>query len=76
MTTTTGRSGTTSWSLAPIVQSLKRYEEAVELLEGMIGQDCYLTNHRGYWYERLALNVDQHLKDPQKVIYLEILFFF
>lgn len=49
------------------LQTLKRHQEAVELLEQLIGQDCYLLSHRGYWYERLALNLEQHLKDPRKV---------
>lgn len=49
------------------LQSLKMYKEAVELLQKLIKQDIYLLTHRGHWYERLALNVEQHLKDTFKV---------
>lgn len=50
------------------LQTLKRHQDAVDLLSQLILQDCYLLNHRGYWYERLALNVEQHLKDPHKAM--------
>ena len=56
------------------LQTLKRHQEAVHLLRQMIQQDCYLLTHRGYWFERLALNLEQHLKDPHKVFFSSLLF--
>ena len=49
------------------LQRLKRYQEAVDLLSMLIAQEVYLLAHRGHWYERLALNMEQHLKNPQQV---------
>ncbi|KAI9556447.1 hypothetical protein GHT06_016235 [Daphnia sinensis] len=46
------------------LQCLKRYREAVDLIKMLINQNVYLPTHRGYWYERLALNLEQHLKEP------------
>lgn len=51
------------------LQCLKRYQEAVDLIRMLIDQSVYLPTHRGHWYERLALNLEQHLKQPYEVIY-------
>lgn len=52
------------------LQRVKRYQEAVDLLAMLLDQNVYLLSHRGHWYERLSLNVEQHLKDtPQVRIY-------
>ena len=50
-----------------ILQRLKLYKEAVVLLEELLGQDLYCVQYRGHWYERLALNLEAHLKLVQKV---------
>lgn len=50
------------------LQCLKRYEEAVDLIRMLIQQEVYLPTHRGHWYERLALNLEQHLKQPYEVL--------
>ena len=49
------------------LQCLKKYKEAVDLIKMLISQDVYLPTHRGHWYERLALNLEQHLKEPLEV---------
>ncbi|XP_052808472.1 fanconi-associated nuclease 1-like [Mya arenaria] len=49
-----------------ILQRLKKYREAVELLEHLLEQDVYCEQYRGHWYERLALNLEAHLKSPDK----------
>jgi len=49
------------------LQCLKKYQEAVDLIRMLINQDVYLLTHRGHWYERLALNLEQHLKEPYEV---------
>lgn len=51
------------------LQCLKKYQEAVDLIRSLIKQDIYLPTHRGHWYERLALNLEQHLKDPLEVTF-------
>ena len=49
------------------LQRQRRYPEAVALLEEMLSQDVFQLSYHGRWYERLALNLDQHLKQSQKV---------
>lgn len=49
------------------LQCLKKYREAVDLLKKLIDQDVYLLTHRGHWYDRIALNLETHLKDHEKV---------
>lgn len=45
----------------------RRYEAANSVLELLLSQCDYCTGSRGRWWERLALNLDQHLKQPNKV---------
>nr|XP_039253091.1 fanconi-associated nuclease 1-like isoform X2 [Styela clava] len=47
-----------------VLQRLKNYKKAVEILEELLDQRMYCVSRRGHWWERLALNIDQHLKDP------------
>ncbi|XP_052242261.1 fanconi-associated nuclease 1-like isoform X2 [Dreissena polymorpha] len=48
------------------LQRARRYQEAVDLLEQLLSQDVYGDQYRGLWYERLALNLEAHLKSPDK----------
>ncbi|XP_070542863.1 fanconi-associated nuclease 1-like [Ptychodera flava] len=64
---------TTSWiytriqSLGvEIYQKLRRYREAVDKLRELLKQDVYCAHARGRWWDRLALNLDQHLKKPSE----------
>ncbi|XP_023231776.1 fanconi-associated nuclease 1-like [Centruroides sculpturatus] len=50
-----------------ILQRLRKYKEAVILLEDLLTQKTYRQDYRGYWWDRLALNLDQHLKQPEKI---------
>ena len=50
-----------------LLQYRRQYREAVDLLEELINQDVYHTEYRGRWYDRLALNLDHHLKQHSKV---------
>ena len=50
-----------------ILQRLKKYKEAVKLLEELLSQALYCPEYRGHWYDRLALNLDAHLKSQGKV---------
>ncbi|XP_070333780.1 fanconi-associated nuclease 1 isoform X3 [Odocoileus virginianus] len=45
-----------------ILQRLHLYKEAVEELENLLSQDVYCPDSRGRWWDRLALNLHQHLK--------------
>nr|XP_020640395.1 fanconi-associated nuclease 1 [Pogona vitticeps] len=51
-----------------ILQRLHMYEEAVEQLQDLLGQEVYCTDSRGRWWDRLALNLHQHLKDTEKAV--------
>jgi len=50
-----------------VLQKMKHYDKAVEQLESLLQQDVYCADCRGKWWDRLALNVHQHLKQPFKV---------
>ncbi|NXU31875.1 FAN1 nuclease, partial [Thalassarche chlororhynchos] len=51
-----------------ILQRLHMYEEAVQELQTLLSQDVYCTDSRGRWWDRLALNLHQHLKNTKKAI--------
>ncbi|KAM5291273.1 fanconi-associated nuclease 1 isoform 2-T4 [Glossophaga mutica] len=44
------------------LQRLHLYEEAVKELEDLLSQKVYCPDSRGRWWDRLALNLHQHLK--------------
>ncbi|XP_070829265.1 fanconi-associated nuclease 1 [Chaetodon trifascialis] len=69
------RSFTTGWAYTRILsrgvevlQRLRRYEEAVEELRSLLLQSVYCLDSRGRWWDRLALNLHQHLKKPDQAI--------
>ncbi|XP_077453348.1 LOW QUALITY PROTEIN: fanconi-associated nuclease 1 [Stigmatopora argus] len=69
------RSFTTGWAYTrilsrgvEILQRLRRYEEAVDELRSLLLQDVYCLDSRGRWWDRLALNLQQHLKKPEQAI--------
>lgn len=51
-----------------ILQRLRMYEEAVEELRNLLSQNSYCLDSRGRWWDRLALNLHQHLKQTEKAI--------
>ena len=51
-----------------VYERLKEYEKAVEILERLLSQKMYLPNYHGHWYERLVLDLDQHLKNPKRAL--------
>jgi len=51
-----------------VLQFTKHYSEAVDQLQQLIGQGVYQLEYRGRWYDRLALNLDYHLKRPMQVL--------
>eukprot|EP00095_Tigriopus_kingsejongensis_P006449 maker-scaffold384_size188899-snap-gene-0.29 protein:Tk06449 transcript:maker-scaffold384_size188899-snap-gene-0.29-mRNA-1 annotation:"coiled-coil domain-containing protein mtmr15" len=48
-----------------VLERNKKHAQAVELIQRLLNQDVYLPDYRGHWYERLVLDLDQHLKKPQ-----------
>lgn len=69
------RSFTSGWAFTrilsrgvEILQRLRRYEEAIEELRSLLSQSVYCQDSRGRWWDRLALNLHQHLKKPQQAI--------
>ncbi|XP_054632797.1 fanconi-associated nuclease 1 isoform X2 [Dunckerocampus dactyliophorus] len=69
------RSFTTGWAYTrilsrgvEILQRLRQYEEAVSELQSLLLQDVYCPDSRGRWWDRLALNLHQHLKKPEQAI--------
>ncbi|CAL8356758.1 unnamed protein product [Lota lota] len=66
---------TTGWAYTRIlsrgVEILQRqrcYKEAVEELRSLLAQTVYCPDSRGRWWDRLALNLQQHLKQPEQAI--------
>ncbi|KAJ8249174.1 hypothetical protein GJAV_G00231970 [Gymnothorax javanicus] len=51
-----------------ILQRLRRYEEAVLQLRCLLTQSTFCPDSRGRWWDRLALNLHQHLKRTEQAI--------
>ncbi|XP_072201354.1 fanconi-associated nuclease 1 [Excalfactoria chinensis] len=51
-----------------ILQRLHMYEAAVQELRTLLAQDVYCTGSRGRWWDRLALNLHQHLKNTKQAV--------
>ncbi|XP_065888088.1 fanconi-associated nuclease 1-like [Dysidea avara] len=49
-------------SCVEYLEKCRLYGQANELLERLLSQSVYCVGSRGRWWERLALNLDQHLK--------------
>lgn len=48
------------------------FQEAVKELRSLLLQTAYCPDSRGRWWDRLALNLHQHLKKPQEVSISEL----
>nr|CAB3244629.1 fanconi-associated nuclease 1-like [Phallusia mammillata] len=51
-----------------ILQKMKKYDEASDLLKKLLGQNDFCLSRKGYWAERLALNYDQHMHDEKRAM--------
>lgn len=49
-----------------VLESLKRYDKAVEIFRLLIRQDIYCLHYRGKWMERLVIDLESHLKKPHE----------
>jgi len=54
-------------SCVEFLEKCRLYGQANELLERLLSQSLYCVGSRGRWWERLALNLDQHLKKHSEV---------
>ena len=54
-------------SCVEYLEKCRLYGQANELLERLLSQSVYCVGSRGRWWERLALNLDQHLKKHSEV---------
>ncbi|KAK3548646.1 hypothetical protein QTP70_015930 [Hemibagrus guttatus] len=52
-----------------ILQRLRRYEDAVDELRSLLSQSVFCPDSRGRWWDRLALNLQQHLKCHEQAIH-------
>lgn len=52
-----------------VLERLHMYEEAVKELENLLAQKVYCPDSRGRWWDRLALNLHQHLKRLEEAIW-------
>ncbi|XP_070177738.1 fanconi-associated nuclease 1-like isoform X3 [Littorina saxatilis] len=51
-----------------ILQRRKDYTAAVALIGQLLDQNIYKLDHHGYWWDRLALNLDVHLKQHEQAL--------
>lgn len=56
--------------LASNLESVKRYDQAVEIYQILLNQNLFCLGRRGKWWERLVLDTSKHLKDHQKALEL------
>ncbi|XP_048473031.1 fanconi-associated nuclease 1 isoform X2 [Rhincodon typus] len=52
-----------------ILQRLHMYAEAVEELQNLLEQSIYCPGSHGHWWNRLSLNLHQHLKQTDQAIH-------
>ncbi|XP_048376681.2 fanconi-associated nuclease 1 [Stegostoma tigrinum] len=52
-----------------VLQRLHMYADAVEELQNLLGQSIYCPGSRGHWWNRLSLNLHQHLKQTDQAIH-------
>jgi len=50
-----------------MLEKMKKHGEAVELLRKLLASTV-LDRYRGFWYERLSLDLDSHLKQPEAAL--------
>ena len=54
--------------LGSTLETIKRYNVAVEIYQFLLNQKLFCLGHRGRWWERSVLDTSKHLKDPQRAI--------
>ncbi|XP_078600608.1 fanconi-associated nuclease 1-like [Branchiostoma floridae x Branchiostoma japonicum] len=51
-----------------VYEKLRQYREAVDLLNSLLSDNLYCSDSHGRWYDRLALNLESHLKQPEEAL--------
>ncbi|KAJ6642446.1 Fanconi-associated nuclease 1 [Pseudolycoriella hygida] len=51
-----------------VLEQQKQHEKAVEVLRLVYLQDVYCQYYKGKWLERLAIDLDKHLKKPNEAL--------
>ena len=51
-----------------VLERLRSHEKAIEYLRDLLSQEFVCCNSRGYWYDRLSVNLATHLKDITSAI--------
>ena len=51
-----------------VLQRRREHVAAVILLRGLLAQRTYLPDYRGFWADRLALTLHQHLRKPDEAL--------
>lgn len=51
-----------------VLEKLRKYSEAVDQLQQLLAQDEFCPTYRGRWWDRLALDLETHLKQPGKAL--------
>ena len=52
-----------------VLEQKRQYSDAIALLKDiLLSQKIYSQDARGRWFERLALNLNKHLKDPETAL--------
>lgn len=54
--------------LVAVLEQQKNHEKAVEVLRLIYLQDVYCQYYKGRWLERLAIDLDKHLKQPKEAL--------
>lgn len=54
--------------LVNALEQQKNHEKAVEVLRLIYLQDVYCQHYKGKWLERLAIDLDKHLKKPKEAL--------
>ncbi|XP_069758457.1 fanconi-associated nuclease 1 isoform X2 [Narcine bancroftii] len=52
-----------------ILQRLHMYKEAAEELKSLLDQNVFCPDSRGHWWDRLTMNLHQHLKQVDQAIH-------
>ena len=50
--------------IIPVAESLKFFAVAIDLLNKIVDQQNYCLHYKGKWYERIAIDLESHLKRP------------
>lgn len=54
--------------LVTVLEQQKSYQKAVEILRLIIEQEVYCQYYKGKWLERLAIDLEKHLKKPNEAL--------